>query len=263
MSKPIRYYSPRIYLDTNVLISAILESDKKWQRDHRREAYKKREEINTSERLYNEWEPKHLKTSLFAISEFISTGRTGRFSKTFKEMMEIVANKILPKCRILYAKFPVPKPFKLDKRWREYWILGKATCRGMAKNRKGNSLGMQEVGVILTTDMRLVRHFSGGIPRGEKIPAASDVVIEKIEQMSYGAPAFEILLFNKASELAIAYDLHLSDAIHLLHAKNRAEFIITNDKNFIKRWEKIDPDQKKKMHLKLVTSKEILEKWYR
>lgn len=262
MSKPIRLYLPRIYLDSNVLVSAILESDKKWQRTHSKEAKAKHVDIKTSNELYTEWEPKHMKTSLFAISEFIATGRSDRFNKTFDEMLKIVAKKILAKCEILYANFVVPKPSVIDKRWNNFWILGKSSARGLMSDKQGNSLGMQELGTILTIDMRLVKHIAGGVPLGVGFPNPSEVVIDKLDQMEYGAPAFEILLFNKASELAIAYNIHLSDAIHIYHAQNKAEYFVTNDKNFIKSWEKIDPELKKKAHVQPITSKKALDKLF-
>lgn len=260
MSKPIRLYLPRIYLDSNVLVSAILESDPKWQRIHSKEAKAKRVEIKTSNDLYSEWEPKRMKTSLFAISEFIATGRSDRFNKTFNEMMDIVAKEILSKCEILYANFVVPNPSVIDKRWNNFWILGKSSARGLMSDGKGNSLGMQELGAILTIDMRLVKHIAGGVPLGVGFPNPSEVIIEKLEQMQYGSPAFEILLFNKASELAISYNIHLSDAIHIYHAQNAAEFFVTNDKKFIKSWDKIDPKLKKKAYVEPITSKEALDK---
>jgi len=260
MSKPIRSYLPRIYLDSNVLVAAILESDKKWQRTHSKEAKSRHIDIKTSNELYTKWEPKCMKTSLFAISEFIATGRSDKFNKTFDEMMEIVAKKILSKCKILYANFIVPKPSVIDKRWENFWILGKSSARGLMSDKQGNSLGMQELGTILTIDMHLVNHISGGIPLGLGFTNPSEVVIDKLEQMEYGAPAFEILLFNKASELAIAYNIHLSDAIHIYHAQNVAEYFVTNDKNFIKSWEKIDPELKKKAYVQPITSKNALDK---
>ena len=262
MSKPIRLHLPRIYLDSNVLVAAILESDKKWQRTHSKEAKNRRIDIETSTELYMEWEPKRMKTSLFAISEFIATGRSDKFNKKFDEMMDIVAKKILSKCEILYANFVVPKPSIIDKRWENFWILGKSSARGLMSDKQGNSLGMQELGTILTIDMRLVNHISGGVPLGVGFPNPREVVIDKLEQMEYGAPAFEILLFNKASELAIAYNIHLSDAIHIYHAQNVAEYFVTNDKNFIKSWEKIDPALKKKAYVEPITSKKALDKLF-
>lgn len=258
MSEPKRLYLPRIYLDSNIFVSAILESDQKWQKRHMNEAKNKDAEIKTAYDLYNKWEPLRMKTSLFAISEFIATGRSDRFNKTFDEMIEITAKKILSKCEILYANFIVPKPSAIDKRWSKFWMLGKCLARGQMNDGKGNTIGTQELGTILTTDMRIV-HFSGGSPSGIGFPNPNQIKIEKIEQIEYGAPAFEILLFNKASEIAIEYNIHLSDALHIYHAKNVAEYFVTNDKKFIKNWEKIDSILKKKAYVKPITSREALK----
>lgn len=88
MTTPIKLYVPRIYLDTNILISAILESNQQWKQKHAKEFQGKREQIESAKEIFHGWEHRmgYLNTSTFAIGEFIGRG-SKQFNKPFKEML--------------------------------------------------------------------------------------------------------------------------------------------------------------------------------
>jgi hypothetical protein len=72
-----------------------------------------------------------------------------------------------------------------------------------------------------------IRGSEGGKPRVRDFT--------EIRNLSIQAPAFEILLFQKASEMAIQTDIHLTDALHILYAVNGGvDVIVTNDEEFLK-----------------------------
>ena len=251
---------PRIYLDTNVLLSAILESDNKWLSDHP-QGQEQLRSIRASKEIFDKWEPSHLKTSAFAIGEFISKGQTKKFNKSFTEMLEIATDSILARCQVLYAMIQPEPILGLDERWRNHWILANATWEGSTEDRKGNPLGWLQHELILTINMVVSRYFGGGVPPSliaGGIPDPNQLMIKEIRSLSYRAPSFEILLFSKASEVANEYKLHLTDAIHLLYAKDEVEYIITNDRDFCNRW-KADPSLKKRVSVDVESSDEFLK----
>jgi hypothetical protein len=63
-----------------------------------------KKQIESCRKIYLGWEHRadHLKTSTFAIGEFIGRGNK-QFGKPFKEMLDIVDRKILTRCKICEA----------------------------------------------------------------------------------------------------------------------------------------------------------------
>jgi predicted nucleic acid-binding protein len=212
MTTPIRLFLHRIYLDTNILISAILESDAQWIGTHSKEYQREKKRIDSARDIFFLWENRSdsLKTSTFAIGEFIGTGNS-KFGIPFKEMLKIVDNKILGRCKLCqgenlqYNRQLVPE--KMQKEWRLIEIIGKAQ-RGM------------EYRYILTLNMGIVRAVLGSGAVSEQINF-ENLVMEKI--LSYSAPGFEIMLFQRVSELANKYGLGLADAFHVFYAHGQAE----------------------------------------
>jgi len=118
---------PRIYIDANVLISAILESDPVWKRNNPNEYNRRRDYIDTSYKIYDRWKPQNLKTSPFAVGEFISKGQTPQLEgKTYDEMLDIVNRSILSKCQIVYSNLKFPKLIRINEEWKKFWILAEA-----------------------------------------------------------------------------------------------------------------------------------------
>lgn len=81
----------------------------------------------------------------------------------------------------------------------------------------------------LTMSMAKVRMISGGLDTTRM--DMDDLFMHKIH--AYRAPGFEIMLFQKASELANKHRLSLADALHLFYAQGNADYLITNDKEFL------------------------------
>jgi len=251
-----RSYLLPIYLDTNVLVSAILESDGEWLKNHPQNQ-KKHAAIAASAELYSKWGPENLKTSVFSVAEFISKGRTEPFGrKSFEEMFEIAADKILPKCQILHVNLPFEKLPNVDKRWKKFWQLVDVRGKGTAV-QKGKPYGIMEFSLTLSTDMQLAKSFFGSIPEGFNMQGDFPL-FRDVQSSSYAAPAFEILLFSKISEIANSLNIHFTDAVHVLYARGEAESIITNDGPFAKRW-KDDSELKSKAGIDVKNSVEFVE----
>lgn len=240
----------RVYMDTDVLISAILESDPEWQRDHKVEAKRRSQVIQASNMIFTadymqRWKPK---TSVYSISEFISTGRR-RFGKTFTEMYELISKEVFPRCEVINAELHqqgqgLPK---IDSQWEKHWIFSDIHCKGDMVDRRSNKpLEMRDLKFISSLTSTGVYHSKmGGVVSGTSYPDLNKVRIAKLKSIKCSAPAFEILLLIKASEIANEYNLHLSDALHILYAQGNAGIILTNDEKFHKQWDKNPKFQQK------------------
>jgi len=244
---PIKRYVPRIYLDTNILISAILESDKQWKSRHPKDFHIKKNEIESSRKIFQEYEHRagQLKTSTFAVGEFIGKGGK-QFGKSFQEMLGIVDREILTKFELCetgnlrYDRQTIPG--KMQKEIRLMEIIGKAQVG-------------TEFRFMVLLDMSIGRVITGGLPDVGRVDL-EDMVFREVE--SYKAPGYEIMLFQKASELANKYQLSLADALHLFYAQGKVEYLITNDSEFLHRWSK-DPTIKKETKISAIGSAEFLE----
>lgn len=247
MGTPIRLYLPRIYLDTNILISAILESDEEWRRKNSREFQTKKDQIESSRVIFVGWEHRAalLKTSTFAIGEFIGRG-SKQFGKSFDEMLDVVNSAILTRCKLCEAK---------DLHYKKQLIPDKMRKEIRLVEIVGESQFGSEFRYMLLLDMSIARMITGGGPEVTRVDL-KDLVFRKIR--SYKAPGFEIMLFQKASELANNYQLSLADALHLFYAQGEVEYLITNDKEFLKRW-KADPTVEKETKIKVMSSIEFFD----
>jgi len=256
---PSPFY-PRLYLDTNVLIDAILETDPK-----------KNERINTSKAILYSWKERvalggGLNVSPYVIGEFISKGQKEPFKKSFSEMIELVENHIRVRCKILYTSFSLEDISSLNPKWNKGWMLAKKQVRGMGIILETKEkVGIFDFEMIWNMTLNEIPSFGGRFPLemdiSEIMRKNYHIIPEDIRSGSIQAPAFEILLFNMASELAIKYKIHLSDSIHFLYSKRKdVDIIVSNDKKFRKRWESIDPKLKTRLEIK--SSKEIVERFY-
>jgi hypothetical protein len=161
-------------------------------------------------------------------------------------MLKIVDNKILERCKLCqaenlqYDRQLIPEKMQKDLRLIE--IIGKAQ-RGM------------EYRYILTLNMGIVRAVLGSGAVSEQINF-ENLVMEKI--LSYSAPGFEIMLFQRVSELANKYGLGLADAFHVFYAQGQAEYLITDDDRFLSVWKK-DPIVEKETGIIATSSTAFLE----
>ncbi|MFQ5758303.1 MAG: hypothetical protein ACE5IF_01345 [Candidatus Bathyarchaeia archaeon] len=254
-NKPIDLRFSRIYLDTNILIAALLESDSQWKRKNPRISQKKRESIQDSSRILREWEYRAdaLKTSTFTIGEFVGAG--SKFGKTTKEMLEIADDEILTRCKLCEPPHLRYEREAIPTRMRKEIRLAEVRCSG-PQTENGAPIGDAFV-FMVTLDMSIAHMISGGGPQMMRPYDLSKVKVDKIE--SYRAPGYELMLFHRASELANRYNLGLADALHLLYAQGQAEFIVTDDvRTFVKRWEE-NPQFERETGVKVWTSKRMLE----
>jgi len=219
----------RIYLDTCVLVSAILESDPAWQQIHQKEAKIKNEEIQASKTILST-KICELKTSTYALGEFISMGRAKKFGKTLQEMFNLMSGEIFPRCDILSSNLAFQDIPKLDEKWGKIWTFAEINCTVNIKDvRSGEYLGSRNISCSLSKDLVCMHTKDGRENFG-------DFEIEKFNSLEYPAPAFEIMLFTKASEIAIRCNIHLTDALHILYAQGNTDIILTNDEEFYKKW---------------------------
>lgn len=252
MKKDKSLILPRVYLDTNILISAILESDPSWQAG-RSLSCKKKANITTSKEVFDRWESKNLKTSTYAIAELISKGRTKEFSKSYEQMMVLVSKTVLPRCEVLHSTIKETTIPKLDKQYGERWRLAHILVEGEVVGENGSPKGSGYFEVILQTIGNLVTSWGGAFGLEGKGS------IKDVNRIEYSAPAFEIMLFSKAAEIAINYKINLPDAIHLMYAKpSDIDIIISNDENFKSDWDKVPKELKR--HIELMTSEQVLSK---
>jgi len=180
------------------------------------------------------------KTSVYSISEFISKGRR-RFGKTFAEMYKLISKEVFPRCEVINAELHqqgqgLPK---IDSQWEKHFIFSDIHCKGDMIDRKDKQpLSIKDLKFILSLTSTGVYHSKmGGVAFGPPYPDLNNVKIVKLKSIKCSAPAYEILLFTKASEIANEYNLHLGDALHVLYAQGNAEIILTNDAKFHKQWD--------------------------
>jgi len=250
----------RLYLDTNVLVSAVLKSDPEWQRVHQGDVRRDAQVIETSRKILladylYKLKPK---TSVYAIGEFISKGRTEKFGKkTFEEMYKLVSKEIFTRCEVINAELHQQGLPKIDSIWEKYWMFAKIHCNAETIDRRNNQpAGVKDLQFLLAlTETGVYPMMGGGV--GPPIDL-KNVKIVKLNSIECSAPAFEILLFTKASEIANEYNIHLQDAIHVLYAQGNAEYIITNDSKFCKQWE-VNPEFRAKSGLEVKSAVSVFQ----
>ena len=171
-----------------------------------------------------------LKTSTYALGEFISMGRAKKFGKTLQEMFNLMSGEIFPRCDILSSNLAFQDIPKLDEKWGKIWTFAEINCTVNIKDvRSGEYLGSRNTSCSLSKDLVCMHTKDGRENFG-------DFEIEKFNSLEYQAPAFEIMLFTKASEIAIRCNIHLTDALHILYAQGNTDIILTNDEEFYKKW---------------------------
>jgi len=248
-------------LDTNVLIGALLESEPEWLKENPQKQGKM-DLIKSSRELYNNRESLKLMTSAFSIAEFIAQGRKQEFgSKSFDDMLEVVSSRILPpNLDVLHSSLSFKQTPKIDKKWEKYWLFAELKAKGKANDEKGKAIGVMDFSFLLDLWGRFTQGWGGGVPENVDWKTFKPKITE-INVSSYSAPAFEIMLFYKATEIAIDVGLKLPDAIHILCAKGKADIIVTNDKPFFEKWQKTP----RLLGIDVKSSQdtlEILRKWH-
>jgi len=209
-------YCPKLYLDANVLIDAILEDEEKHDRNRDIE---KIESIRSARQIYDNWPKDSLLTSPYAIGEFM--GKSGKFRKSYHEMLEIARDRVFSKCVVLHSS--------VERR------------DDIAKLEEGLTIGWH---VEHRSDQARWGEFitaeggSGGFYAG---PRREEFAPNKPKATFYSAPLFESLLFAKASEIESQIGIHFEDAITLTYVMDpdhtrRVDIIASNDQEMRKRW---------------------------
>lgn len=230
---------PRIYLDTNVLLSALLESEPEWIKRNPAESQKKMPTINAAKELYNKKESFHLLTSTFAIAEFMAKARTEPFGcKSYQTMVEIVNSKILPpNLEIVHNTLSYPKTPKIDKRWEKNWLLAEVKLKGDAIDENGKPVGRKDFSFILDLWGGSHQAWFGCVPSPHENLFKLNPTLSNIEISEYSAPAFEIMLFYEASKVSLEIGLTIPDAIHVLCSRGNANILATDDNRIVKKYE--------------------------
>ncbi len=240
----------RIYVDTNVLISATLESDLKWQEEHCSEAKNKEVQIATSREIFAKWDTQNLRLSPYTLGEFISKGKK-RFNKTHEEMLALVSEIMGKKCTLLQSTITERQVPTLSKDYDDnLWQLANINLEGEIEDESTKSLSKGSVRIIVNTS-GMVSTSWGGF--GSTIDNPKIKILSKVE---YSAPAYEMMLFSKAAEMSLKYDINLSDAIHLVYAKDdEIDIIVSNDADF-ETWNKVPKELTGR--IKVMTSEQVL-----
>ena len=224
MKKSTIWINEKFYLDTCVLISAILE------RENSADNTKKKENIKFSKILWDNSGKFTFKISGYVLGEFIGIGRNGKFGKSLEEMMNIYRSEISKKCGLIHFKYDSKKDELFDPLTFDEWIFAEIYLGGDTKSQDGKELGKQSLRKIITlSGDECVSQF-GGLPDLDLHP-----VFTKIDKIEYKAPFFEMFLFTQMASYSIRYNMSLKDAIHYCYAKwENVNRIITTDENFLK-----------------------------
>jgi len=248
LSKPRNLILPRIYVDTNVLVAAILESELPLPQNEAKASF-----ISNSCELLNKWEPTAVHTSNYAVGEFIARGRAEPFSKSYTEMLDIVKNKILSRYQIIDGRVEMERKVLGLSEWPKRWLLAEANFKGEAQSAKGDKI-RHDYSRVLAIDGSIAQSRGGGVPHDYR---EQDYKLTRADSFSYIAPAFEILFFNKASELAIRYGIPFGDAIHLVYLTQERSIthLVTDDDDFHKK--------KNLLPVKIARPKDLLTRFRR
>lgn len=240
-----------IYLDTNIVVSATLETDPTWQANHPCDA-KKVIEISSSKEILEKWDKRNLKVSPYTIGEFISIGKR-QFNKTHEEMLAIVSNTIEQRCTILQSIITEKEVPKLSNDPLDnLWQLANINLEGDAIDENGRPVGKGNVRIIVHTS-GIVSTAWGGF--GSTI---GNLKIRKLSKVEYSTPAYEMMLFSKAAEMSLKYGINLRDAIHLVYIRcEEIDVIVSNDKDF-QRWNNLPKELKG--DIEVMTSEQVLER---
>lgn len=207
---------PPCYIDANIIINSTLESDPKWQSNHPKEYSKQKVDIDSSYKLFYNWNPGKLYTSRYAIAEFFAAGQSNRFGKTFEELNEILNEEILQNCTLLPAKFsdskiPDEKMSQTDKK-------ALSIKYEYDKNHEES----------------LVIWKNGNVNRSRSLSEnIFDYERKNLKKIHYEFPFLEYMLFIEITKLGIEKSIGLKDILHLIYAKNPPiVFLVTHDKDF-------------------------------
>src|SRR2546427_2674138 len=94
-----RMVARRLYLDTNTLIDAVLDTKVADGNLSGRER-----ERYLSQVILANWPTTNLIVSPYVIGEFVQRGRKPPYAKTLEEMRQIVSDSVLNRCQVAFFK---------------------------------------------------------------------------------------------------------------------------------------------------------------
>ncbi len=233
---------PRIYLDSNVLIDALLPEKKPLGKD-------KQTMKDAAKVLWENWRGPAIRISPHCIAEFIAVGKSAEYRYDFDYLFGVISNEIVPpKCEFIYAELnddpEISESLNSLQRWTfaSFEIEGEATLNG--KPIRSYNIGMG-------FDIRKNLWTKGFAKTNENL------TFTKVTSSKYIAPYFELALFKKASEIAINYKIPLGDALHLIYTTpDKIDILVTHDiEHFRSKFDEINK-------IKIRTAREILDKKY-
>ncbi len=193
---------PRIYLDANVLIDALLTEKKPLERD--RKAMKEE-----AKKLWENWRGPAIKVSPHSIAEFIAVGKSDEYRYNFKYLLGVIKNDIAPpKCEFIHAELGDDKETLDNINAFHKWLFASFKIEGEAI-LNGMPIGLREVEMGFDVKYNLWR-------RGFPLNPDDKLLFTNVTSGKFVAPYFEFELFKKASEIAIDKKIPLGDALHFM-----------------------------------------------
>jgi len=239
MNRRWRHFADRLYLDTCTLADVLLEprgtkpsgSKKVMAREREREI---------ARTIFGRWPTTRLIVSPYVIGEFIQLGRR-QFHKSLAEMRQIVSTRVLSnqsgevRCKTVYAKFNSKVADIYDVLGYESDSLVSLEIEGEATDEIGRHLpGFRGWVRVLRSGERL-RAVGGGIPFGSNTPDPETTTFAPDSKITVQAPAFELMLFDRAAQIVEQGGVTWKDAFHFLYATwENADAIVTTDSDLIK-----------------------------
>jgi len=231
-----QYVAPRLYLDTCMLIDALLEAPQvPSATGHEREIY-------LAQRVFEKWPPGNLIVSPYVIGEFIQKGQA-KYGRTLDDMRNIVSNQILrdkfgwPRCRVAFAKFDVPLTNAYAAAGLDASYMMTLGFHGTAKDDSGRAFPGARVWIQASRTGKISSGIMTGLPAGtdsSAIPDPGSVRFGPDAEAHVEAPAYEFLLFDSAARLVTETGVNWKDVFHYLYARwETADSILTTDRGLI------------------------------
>ncbi len=224
----------RLYLDSDALIKARIESLPAVQKHHHFKAQKPeaKREVCPAGEILDKWNPQLSFASMHTLMETLNCGvRT--YGLSFDAVVEAVYPSIGRDFTVLFGDFELVRPGsalveKFESRIPTPEFYAKSRVAMRVKDAQGRELGTLRHGTTVTSG-GVAHDFMHGSPATMRDVAE----VESIESHRIEAPKFERELFLRTVEVASDYKIAPKDAMHIVCAQGRAENVVTTDKGFL------------------------------
>ncbi len=185
--------------------------------------------------IFARWPTDNLVVSPYVLGEFIQRGQQLPYKKDPTEIMQVVASRILPSCKVAffrgdmglakaYDRIGLPTKYLVNVQ-----VEGTARDQGHEYPRSRGRFGVTRAGQIVT-------EVYAGLPQGAPGPDPHTTTFDADSKVTVEAPAVELILFDSAAQLVEKTGATWKDAFHYLYAGwENADFIVTTDEKFIDR----------------------------